>query len=66
MSEWVSVTDRMPEIGRFVLVFLTNIDYLPYKIAVYYGNGNWSGLDRHITHWMPLPEPPETDNDKNI
>jgi len=54
MNEWISVEDRLPEKdGRY--------------IVVENHHGQWIGVssmrrgdfDMPITHWMPLPSPPE-------
>ena len=66
--KWIPVTERLPDnIGEEVLV--CNEDYgksdLGFAtVAVYNGNGWLECWDRKmylasITHWMPLPEPPE-------
>ncbi len=65
MSEWISVDDRLPEDFDPVLMFAT-------KSRSWYGVGFWCGgrvsfngvsahpsaVDFGVTHWMPLPEPP--------
>lgn len=74
MSEWISVEDRLPEIGDSVLVFflwnglgMTNVPCM--ESAVYQGTLGFvgGGLEHfielsppNVTHWMPLPEPPGT------
>jgi hypothetical protein len=63
-SEWISVKERLPEHGQFVLcfgkwgvqfshVFIDFDDKLKF--------GNWRtgcGDCPNITHWQPLPDPP--------
>jgi len=66
MSEWISVKDRLPE-GR-CLVFLSESRMGRIHSADYSGNvatiGCAFGFDMpEATHWMPLPEPPEADNE---
>lgn len=69
VNGWISVKDRMPETRHAVLV------YTPYHKNIWaasmHEDGNWYiwspgsrvllDPDWHgpITHWMPLPEPPE-------
>lgn len=55
MNEWISVKDRLPKSFKHVLVY----DAFEENITLgLYGNGEWL-FSKHITHWMPLPEPPE-------
>ena len=68
-NEWVSVNNRRPPMRKRVLVAyksgvtiaeLRSYDISPGKVRVY-----WAGFKgpKHtltsVTHWMPLPEPPE-------
>jgi len=53
MSEWISVEDKLPEKGTgFVITQNGYAMYLKGEWNLYTGAGD-------ITHWMPLPEPPE-------
>ena len=60
--EWISVKDRLPNIGNFVFGYGLN-DGLILGIRIQEDgswitdNIRWSG--GLITHWMPLPDPPE-------
>jgi len=64
MSEWISVEDRLPEQDGYYLVNvlceLANGVYL-----AKFENGAtfmWHPFSKaDVTHWMPLPEPPEVD-----
>ena len=66
---WVSVKDRMPNDGQDVLAYLYNGEET--RIAPFnYDKGTWYDCVMNctvainsITHWMPLPEPP---NDVNL
>ena len=67
---WVSVKDRMPDRSGSYLVVLENVFVSYLTINVHYWNAKdeyWSGSQAHsriigISHWMPLPEPPEEVN----
>jgi len=72
MSKWISVKDRLPEIGDdSPLVYPRK-----YHTTATYNhcgdlNGKWTVDDANgyeyevdVTHWMPLPEPP-TEEDIN-
>lgn len=63
MTEWISVKDKEPEIGRAVLLYSefgivecgerTLRKYKPYITT-------WTHDELiGVTHWMPLPEPPK-------
>lgn len=67
MSKWIPVTERFPNVGEEVLVYSEhngvrggflvterNIESIPVWCESVRGR-----VDTGITHWMPLPEPPE-------
>lgn len=62
MSEWISVEDRLPihEMalgwdGDYQFVMMING-----VLHVHYNDSEgWQRPSARITHWMPLPEPPE-------
>ena len=70
---WISVKDRLPEVGEFVLVAHkvdygfgignTLVDTALFQPDGFSGGGYGNFLDgpcsTEVTHWMPLPEPPE-------
>lgn len=64
MSEWISAKDRLPEVGARVLT-LSKWGHLSDRQLYKFESGSLmfrpDGLApvRDVTHWMPLPEPPE-------
>lgn len=62
MSEWISVKDQLPERFKPVLVCREK-NGSPYVEQGHKDVGEWWKVygtrTKHITHWMPLPEPPE-------
>ena len=61
VREWIPVTERLPEVGRRVLV--TDGKHVSFGYDLRGGEGNlWCAQfpcnDGEVTHWMPLPEPP--------
>ena len=71
-SEWISVEDRMPEIGAMVLLCGK---YENEVIIAYCATGYFDGITyrehwgadingtAEVTHWQPLPEPPKVKGD---
>lgn len=62
MSEWISVKDRLPKSDGFYLAWFTFEDGLHGYDIFYYNCG--VSLPSSLTHWMPLPEPPESEEKK--
>lgn len=68
MANWIKCSERMPnEDTQMVLAFsqgeivaaywnyvMCPIDYKKYRAFTYLSGS----LLEHVTHWMPLPEPP--------
>ena len=70
MSEWISVKERLPGEGKDVLVYATSKFIGGSKITtdrLEEGEKHPIWIYTHgwfeVTHWMPLPEPPEEKND---
>ena len=69
VQEWISVKDRLPEEGAYVLCVLKGFNYggkiqvckfVPadkFKDKPYFEHFR-NGFPS-VTHWMPLPEPPK-------
>lgn len=64
VQEWISVEDRLPEekvncIVHYKHAYCDNDDYWAIGICFYDGEKFQIGLAYKVTHWMPMPEPPE-------
>ena len=73
MTSWISVEDRLPDCGEIVLGALQHWDTKNYYYDVIekvdeddcswrvwdIGYQSEVSHDYDITHWMPLPSPPE-------
>lgn len=59
MSEWIGVKDRLPEEKTRVLVSIPHSDTKIDTDRIL--GGKWVRWNGHVSHWMPLPEPPEED-----
>jgi hypothetical protein len=63
MMEWISVKDRLPGIGEEVLIVNK---FNEIGKGWYCGEYGWNCYDSTLcdntaTHWMPLPELPESE-----
>ena len=56
-SDWVKCSERMPEFDVLVLV----VDQNGIDLGAIYDGDDWflADSEREITHWMPLPAPPQ-------
>lgn len=59
---WISVEDRLPEAGSWVLAFSNNMTEILFYDGgqsghedVWLQDGDW---ENDVTHWRPLPKPP--------
>jgi hypothetical protein len=69
MSEWISVDDKLPDVGSWSICFSkvvtgegttssgqVEILFLDGMSPVFWlNNGDW---EHEVTHWMPLPDDP--------
>lgn len=65
-NEWVSVEDRLPEVGQEVLVYWRNTSQKAEHFELtHYDGDHWFLLDNTerpwivVVAWMPLPAPPK-------
>ena len=58
-DKWIPVTERLPEQGQEVIVYTGNI-LSPVVMAYKFWCKDYTTW-LHVTHWMPLPEPPKED-----
>lgn len=66
---WINIEDRLPEEGQRVIIYfkMTGIDIMKYHDLEgtedrIMGKNLFTGrgfLTDDVTHWMPLPEPPD-------
>lgn len=63
--KWISVDERLPDNGTWCLVFHDEPPYAPEYLVLQHYDGWWFWSDGDtqyqttVTHWMPLPPPPE-------
>ena len=70
VQEWISVYDELPEDNSDVLAY-SRIGEESRIYPACYSNGVWfdcvfnAPVTDTTTHWMPLPDPPKGEEDKN-
>ena len=59
MKDWIDCRDKLPEVsGQYIV----NIDGIVFTLDYSFYSSIWIDEDdvfMGITHWMPLPEPPQ-------
>lgn len=63
MTEWISVKDRLLVAKEVILTYESAFDSMSMAFRLpdtdeFINVGDYYALDA-VTHWMPLPEPPE-------
>ena len=70
--KWINIKENIPKTDEYVLVYDKNLE-LVYEAKLlssrfFYssrvGYSNDIDKDCSITHWMPLPNPPESNSNK--
>ncbi|EFB1753123.1 DUF551 domain-containing protein [Escherichia coli] len=66
---WISCSERMPKDGRHVIILCDGafVLYAQYRDSEFFdvvrnGEEFFETQSRNVTHWMPLPEPPQEVN----
>ena len=64
MSDWISIKDRKPEPFQTVLACWNDKKHPRVDMCFWNGDRHFDGevwvpMEEAITHWQPLPEPPE-------
>lgn len=66
--EWISVKDRLPEEGDWILMYISNYRGVDnFRAGMYFKDKDgydWLSAANlfgqpTVTHWQPLPEPPK-------
>lgn len=66
IDKWISVEDRLPDYYKPVLVICNNTPSMNIVWLAsdgdryFYTELNSDRIISNVTHWMPLPEPPQT------
>lgn len=59
-SQWISVSDRLPEKGADILVWCGWVISAMYDGKSTFYTDDGTNPIYQVTHWMPLPQPPIT------
>lgn len=63
VNRWIPCSERLPETGVDVIVYwqgsLIKIAHLMHDYLWETSDGEYDLPAKDVTHWMPLPEPPE-------
>ncbi|WP_432418076.1 DUF551 domain-containing protein [Escherichia coli] len=69
-DSWISCSERMPNDGQHVIILCDGafVLYAQYRDGEFFdivrnGDEFFETQSRNVTHWMPLPEPPQQDGE---
>ena len=69
-DSWISCSERMPDDGQHVIILCDGafVLYAQYRDGEFFdvvrdGDEFFETQSRNVTHWMPLPEPPQHDGE---
>lgn len=62
-SCWTSVKNRLPPCDGFYLVYRDEFSLSQPLIRRFSKQGRFQGSDRYISHWMPMPMPPQKESE---
>lgn len=60
--KWISIEEKFPESGECVLLYSkeSGVGEGAYISAKrHFEQWRWNSIKKGVTHWMPLPNPPE-------
>ncbi|HFG3780297.1 TPA: DUF551 domain-containing protein, partial [Escherichia coli] len=67
---WISCSERMPDDNQHVIILCDGafVLYAQYRDGEFFdvvrnGEEFFETQSRNVTHWMPLPDPPEQDGE---
>ena len=59
---WISVKDSLPEVDEGYVLVCSEFGSIGF--ASIDADGNWHGEYQDVAYWMPLPEPPEVEDNE--
>lgn len=70
VPRWISVEERLPDEVKYVLVAAPYEDNVLQQVAFLF-KGGWyvygaGEIAPTVTHWMPLPEPPDNEKEGQL
>lgn len=61
-AKWIAVSDRLPlNDGQYLCATWLHMDMTQHVEVASYRGGAGTFSEASVTHWMPLPQPPQGD-----